>query len=286
MPPPMPNPVELDFRSDVPVFDANVALGRRHDRRVPGATPDELLAEMDRFGIERALVYCQHAVSFDAVEGNRMLLEMVGSHRERLIPQFVFNPAYDELDAFVEGVEGAGVGSVRMAPIQHRYPLRSWVAGDFIAWAAGLERPRELPQQPTPVWISAFDVDPSQLADMLETVPALTVVLCEPHYTHFPWIIPLLRARPNLHVEISRAVIGDAIPRLIEAAGYSRVLNGSWWPEGPIAAQLYALHRCGLDEEQLAAICAGNLDGLLRTRSEGSPSPGGRGPGARPSGEG
>ncbi|MDP6821852.1 MAG: amidohydrolase family protein [Dehalococcoidia bacterium] len=277
----MPNPVDLDFRSDVPVFDANVALGRRHDRRVPAETPGDLLAEMDRFGIDRALVYCQHAVTFDAVEGNRMLLEMIAGHRERLVPQFVFNPAYDDLPAFVKSTEDAGVRSVRMAPTQHKYPLRSWVAGDFIAWAAGLERPRELPQQPTPIWISAFDVDPSQLADMLETVPALTVVLCEPHYTHIPWIIPLLRSRSNLRVEISRAVIGDAIPRLIEAAGHSRVLHGSWWPEGSLAAQLYALHRCGLDQEQLMAICARNLDHLL-----GAPSPGGRGQGARPSGEG
>ena len=264
MPPLMTKLVDLNFRSEVPVFDSNVALGRRHDRRVPGATPDDLLTEMDRFDIERALVYCQHAVTFDAGEGNRMLLEMLGGHRDRLIPQFAFNPAYDNLETFVKSTSDADVRSVRIAPVQHKYPLRSWVAGEFIAWAAGLERPRELPQEPTPVWVSAFDVDPSHLADLLETVPALKIVLCEPHYTQIPWIVPLLRARPNLYVELSRAVIGDAIPRLIEAAGHSRVLHGSWWPEGSLAAQLYALNRCGLDEEKLSAICAGNLEGLLR----------------------
>lgn len=260
----MPNPVDLNFRTEVPVFDANVALGRRHDRRVPGATPDELLADMDRFGIERALVYSQHAVTFDPVDGNKMLLEEIDTHRDRLIPQFVFNPAFDQLSGFVQTAEESGVTSVRIAPTQHRYPLRSWVAGDFISWAAGLERPQELPQIPTPVWVSAFDVDPSHLADMLATVPTLKVVLCEPHYTLMPWIVPMLRTRPNLYVETSRGVISDAIPRLIEAAGYERVLHGSWWPEGPIAAQLYALHRCGLNDAELAAIGGGNLEGLLK----------------------
>jgi hypothetical protein len=262
----MPNPVDLNFRSKVPVFDANVALGRRHDRRVPGATPDDLLEQMDRFGIERALVYCQHALLFDAVDGNRM----IEGHRDRLFPQFVFNPGYDDLPAFVKSTEDADVRSVRISPIQHKYPLRSWVAGDFIAWAAGLERPQELPQAPIPVWISAFDVNPSQLADMLETVPDLKVVLCEPHYTQMPWVIPLLRARPNLYVEISRAVVSDAIPRLIEAAGISRVLAGSWWPEGPIAAQLYAIDRCGLNDDHLAAVSAGNLDRLLTLHASGA----------------
>ncbi len=40
-------------------------------------------------------------------------------------------------------------------------------------------------------------------------------------------------------------------------------MYGSWWPEGPMGAQLYALHRCGLTEEQLRAVCAGNLERLL-----------------------
>ena len=48
---------ETDFRPFVKVFDANVALGRRHDRRVTIDTARDTLTEMDRVGVQQALVY-------------------------------------------------------------------------------------------------------------------------------------------------------------------------------------------------------------------------------------
>ena len=65
--------VDLDFKPAVPVFDANVALGRRHDRRQSVDTAETTLAQMDRVGIERALVYTPHAAVYDSREGNNPL---------------------------------------------------------------------------------------------------------------------------------------------------------------------------------------------------------------------
>ena len=50
--------VDLEFKPTVPVFDANVALGRRHDWIVSADadTPEATLAELARAGIQRALV--------------------------------------------------------------------------------------------------------------------------------------------------------------------------------------------------------------------------------------
>ena len=69
--------VDLHFRPAVPVFDANVALGRRHDRRVTADTVDAVRAEMRRAGIGRALVYSAHSAAFDTRDGNDHLLEML-----------------------------------------------------------------------------------------------------------------------------------------------------------------------------------------------------------------
>ena len=46
--------VDLDFKPSVPVFDANVSIGRRHDKRVAVDTVDGALEEMQRAGIGRA----------------------------------------------------------------------------------------------------------------------------------------------------------------------------------------------------------------------------------------
>ena len=72
--------VDLDFRPEVPAFDANAALGRRHDRRVSKDSAAELLAEMDRAGVQRALVYAPHAAAYDSTEGNARASE---GHRRR-----------------------------------------------------------------------------------------------------------------------------------------------------------------------------------------------------------
>ena len=86
--------VDLDFKPSVPVFDANVALGRRHDRRVTSESAAQALAEMARIGIGRAVVYPAHGVAFDARDGNDYLVEML-SGTTGLVPQFVANPTAD-----------------------------------------------------------------------------------------------------------------------------------------------------------------------------------------------
>lgn len=51
----------LTFTSQVPVFDANLRVGDRHDEPAPCRDRAALLAEMDRHGVERALIY--HALT-------------------------------------------------------------------------------------------------------------------------------------------------------------------------------------------------------------------------------
>ena len=117
------------------------------------------------------------------------------------------------------------------------------------------------------------EFDPSALYDTLSDFPDLNVVLCEVQYPQAPWALALLRALPNLHMEISRFVSTDGVAKLLGIAGESRVLFGSRFPDSPLAAQLYHLHRYGLPESTLRALCGGNLDRLLGSYP---PSPGGR----------
>ncbi len=74
----------------VPVFDANMALGRRHDRRVLFDTVDDALREMDRAGVQRALVYSTVAAS-DPIGGNQRQEEVL-ANAPRLVPQWVCSP--------------------------------------------------------------------------------------------------------------------------------------------------------------------------------------------------
>ena len=245
--------VDLDFRPRVPVFDANVALGRRHNRRVVSDTTEGLLDAMDSTGVERALVYSPFAEDFDTVDGNALLMEMIEG-QPRLVPQFVANPATESLDDFAAEVSRRGVRSVRIAPIAHSYPFTDWVAGPWLEW---------LESEGIPLSIPVDFVDVPQLHDTAKAHPKLNVILAEVHYRHVPWVIPLLRSVHNTYIEMSRFVIANGVARLMDAAGGERVLFGSRFPDSSMGHQIYNLHTNDLDDSTLAAVCAGNLDRLL-----------------------
>lgn len=244
--------VDLDFKSAVPVFDANVALGRRHDRRVRIDTVEGTLQAMSRVGVGRALVYSPHAANFDPGDGNRVLLEMIEGEAS-LVPQFVCIPS-DDLESFAAGIKKHGVRSVRLLPKLHDYPFRDWVVKPWLQWLAA---------EDIHVWIPFDQIDPSELHETLKEYRDLNVVLAEVPYRHAAWALHLLRSLPNLHIETSWFLAIDGVSRLIDAVGDRRILYGSRFPESAMGPHLYHLHRCGLSESSLAAICSGNLKRIL-----------------------
>ncbi len=56
----------------------------------------------------------------------------------------------------------------------------------------------------------------------------------------------------------------EGVARMINAVGEQRVMFGSRFPESALGPQLYNLHHCGLSDETLRAICAVNLERILK----------------------
>ena len=258
--------IELDFKPNVPVFDANMVLGRRHNRRCLFDTAPELIGEMDRLNVDRALVYTPHAVSYDSREGNDYLLQLIDGE-SRLVPQFVCNPSADDLQNFAQCLRSHRIRSIRMLPAVHGYPFRDWVVGPWLEWAATNGIPVWLPVNfgiPTRrSELDANQLDPEAVHDTLSAFPKLQAVLCETQIRHITWVLPLLRSLPNLAVELSRHAITDGVQMFISAVGVERILFGSRFPDSPLGAHLFHLFNCGLAPEPLRLICSGNLERLL-----------------------
>lgn len=256
--------VDLNFRPKVPVFDANIALGRRHDKRVSVDTVEGLLEAMDGAGVNRALVYTPHAVTYDPHDGNSILINEINGE-PRLEPQFICSPTFNRLNAFADEVSESNVRSVRMVPGFHNYPFRDWVVDPWLQWMA---------EAKIPLWIhnewqtqlkraTPYLIDPRDIYETLKANPGVTAVLSEIHYEQFSWVLSLLRSLPNICIEISRFGVGGGIEYLLEAVGERRILFGSRFPDQDINLQLYSLHQSGLSEQTLKAICADNLNSLL-----------------------
>ena len=253
--------VDLDFRPSVPVLDANVSLGRRHDRPVAVDTVEGVRSEMDRAGITRALVYAPHAATYDSVEGNSILMESVRGCGD-FVPQFVCNPALDDLDTVAAHVGAEGVTSVRMLPGVHNSPFRDWVGGPWLDWLSDAGLPLWLPVEHE-VLGAVHEIDPRDVYETLAARPDVRAILGEAKYHDASWALPLVRSLPNLDFELSRFVVTGGITSVVEAIGPERVLFGSRFPDAAMSPQLYSLHHCGLSMDALSAICAGNAERLL-----------------------
>lgn len=260
--------VDLDFMPDVPVFDANINLGRRHDKRVEIDDAEGTIAAMRQVGISRALVYSAHAAYWDPEEGNQILIDTVDNYPS-LIPQFIASP-YDDLDRFIKTAQHNDIRSVRMLPSLYNYAFRDWAIKPWLDWFSSEKIPIWLPVEYTTHVEKNFGrkraIDPTQVYDTLTSHPDLNVVLCDLGDQDFPWAFLLLKSVSNLYLELSGYVAPNGISMAIESIGAERILFGSRFPDAAMSPQLYNLHRCGLSEAALKAICSENLERILGMR--------------------
>ncbi|MCL4859428.1 MAG: hypothetical protein KJZ93_08475 [Caldilineaceae bacterium] len=244
----------LSFRPRVPVFDANVRVGHRHDQPAPFADRSALLAEMDRHGVTRAVVYHAQTEEISPIEGN-YLLEAWLADDERLTPQWSIMPTAASL-AQIQSLHAEGrVSSVRLHDTWSAgLPFRPWAYDELLGW---------LSAQRIPAWIPLPELDPDQLVATLQRHPDLVTVLVGAHYAHHLLVRPLLSVLPNAHLELSRYEPIGEVETLCRAFGAWRLVYGSWCPRYAMGPILFYLHQTDLSDKELALVCGGNVQRLL-----------------------
>ncbi len=244
----------LDFKPRVPVMDANIRVGNTPETPAPFRNQADLLAKMGRHGVERAVVHHAQTESVSPVAGNVYLDDWL-SDDGRLIPQWSVLPTADSL-AQVKGLYAQGkVSSVRLHDTSPAgLPFRPWAYDPVLSWlsATGI-----------PAWIPLPEADAHELVTTLQAYPDLVTVLVGAHYTHALWVRPILRALPNTYLELSRYEPIGEIEALRDEFGAGRLVYGSWYPRYDIGPMLFYLHHTSLNAEELALICAGNLELIL-----------------------
>ena len=242
----------LNFQPRVPVFDANVGVGHRHDRPSPFSDANELLEEMQRHGVDRALIYHVQGEAISAIRGNEALLGWAG---DAFSLQWMAGPGDDSLRQLRGFHASERVASARLhSPEERRMPFVDWLYGPLLDW---------LSAERIPLWVSLADGSPGEIVNTLQRFPDVTVVLLGAHYTHAPMIRPMLRRLPNAFLELSRFENLGEVEALVAEVGAERLLYGSYFPRYAMGPMLFYLHHLEIDDSDLAAICAGNLERLL-----------------------
>ena len=244
----------LTFRPRVPVFDANVRVGDLSDQPAPCRDRAALLAEMDRHGVQQAVIYHALTEEVSPVEGNLLLEAWLGDD-DRLVPQWSVLPTAASL-AQVQALHGQRrVSSVRLHDTRAAgLPFRPWAYDPLLAW---------LNAQRIPVWIPLPSADADELVTTLQGHPDLVTVLVGAHYAHHLQVRPLLTRLPNANLELSRYEPIGEIEALRDEFGAQRLVYGSWYSQYGMGPMLFYLHHTDLSEEELALVCAGNLERIL-----------------------
>jgi hypothetical protein len=243
-------------------FDCNTFIGTPATRapwRPVSAT--ELIAEMDRAGIERALVW--HITQHDGFPllGNDLVDEAVAAHHDRLAPCWTLLPTQSgelgDLDEWLSRAGAAGVKALRAWPKPGRYLLRWEVIGDLLAGMVA----RRVPL----IYAMASGEDTwAELHDLLASCPELRVILSyENCWSADRLFRPLVERYRNVYVDISAYYPPGGIEAFVRSYGPERMLFGTGFPVLCHGAMMLTLAHADIPFEDKQAIAAGNIEQLL-----------------------
>lgn len=235
--------------ADWDIFDANVYVGHSGINGALALEAPELLLEMDRFAIKRALA--SHFVSheYDAVEGNRALDRDAN-------PRFV--PAWSSSTdaASLADIEPRAPRAVRLwfGVFHHNFSSAAWCAGQLLDY---------LQEHNVLTVISRPELEWDAVATLLENFPRLKVLLLDVGYRSDRYLFPLLKRFPNLCFDSSTYVAHRQLECYLEQFGPDRIVFGSRLPLYTPAAALMALGTARVSDSSRLAVAGGNLRRLI-----------------------
>ena len=241
-------------------FDCNVFFGLPVRRPLlPVPTAEMLLAEMDRAGVGKALVW--HIAQHDASPqiGNRLLTDAIRPHPRLLGTWTVLPPQTHEFPApstFFQQMRAARIAALRVFPNSHRFLVNAVSMGELLG---------QMVSRRIPLFVSLRrGMDWPDVYALLKEFPDLVCVICD----HGCWGMdrlyrPLLERYPNVYVDTAQYFLDGGLEALVADYGAKRLLFGSGFPESYLGGMMVALQHARIPDEGKKAIAGGNLERIL-----------------------
>lgn len=231
------------------VMDANVYVGHSGVDGELALEAPELLLEMDRFGIRRALASHFAGFEYDAIEGNRALARILD---ERFVPAWT---ATNEQTS-ISDLESRSPKAVRLwfGIRHHNFSSAPWCSGELMGYLqdAGIL-----------TVISRPEIEWDSMAALLENYPRLKVLVLDTGYRADRYLFPLLRRYPQLYFDSSMYFAHRQLESYLETFGPDRIVFGSRLPLYTPAAALMVLGTARVPDSVRLAVAGGNLRRLL-----------------------
>ena len=238
-------------------FDCDARIGDTIRGARPGVA--ELLAEMDRCGIERALIGHNNWAFSALDDANGEVAAAVAAGANRLTgvwcvlpPQCGETPAPEELFA---AMREQGIGAITLYPEEHRFQLSRLSLGGLMAAAA---------KRKVPVILDFFGEKYDFLYKFMELFPDVVCIARGAYkFGCDRFLRPLLETYKGFHFCFSGYWVPEGVRDLAERYGAKRLLFGSGFPQLNPGSAMLQLRHSGLNDADVAAIAGGNLETML-----------------------
>lgn len=277
----LPTQMNDSTNDKIRFFDCDMWTGTS-DRFPTGGlnSPDALVAEMCRTGIDRALVYHIAARVDPLGPGNERLLEEIAD-QPRLMPAWVISPreltSNGAASAFVEAAHAAGVRAVRMFPGEHGYRVTDTDCRPLLEALeqAGLVLILDAKADRTSM---RTEYDYEGLSNVCQHHPRLPVILTQLHptmgqFSEAARIVSAVQRVSNLHVDSARLQVVAGLRRFVDACGADRVVFGSHLPEVSAGAGIAAVLLSELTESEQRQVAGANLARILGENEDAIATP-------------
>lgn len=245
---------------DLMFFDANCRIGDTINQPGPGVVA--LLGEMDRFGVDRALVRHANIAAAGALATNASLAAMLRQDAAcRLTGVWGALPSQcgelPEPEAFFREMKANRIGALTLSPFEHRYVPCRLTLGRIMDAAA---------ERKIPVLLDAFAGKWDDLYRFVAEFPKNILIYIE---TYGKWgtdrnIRPLLEHYENFYFETAGYWVPEGIRDLVEQYGANRILYGSGFPGYNQGSSMLQLKHSTMDAASLAQVAGKNLESLLK----------------------
>lgn len=255
-------------------------IGHFAFRRVPNSDVAGLLRQMDREGIDLALVSALECVTYRNVQaGNELLHDWLAKAKGRLIGAAVVNPIYPRAaeDARLCLTE-LGMKALRLLPRYHGYRLGEEVLAPGFRQVMGVAAELAAPVSITDeiedrrqhhLMFKPSDLAPDEIAAAIQAYPEVNFVLERIAGGPARRVHELAGGSANWQVDISsRGMLGASvhlgISDLLDWIGADRILLGTGMTLQYPRAPFLKLDSLALDDDTLHRIKGANAARLLR----------------------
>lgn len=222
------------------LIDVNAYLGHFAFRQLRHNTAAGLLELMDRKGIDRAAVSSASAITYrNAQAGNEEVAAEVKSHRDRLIPLAVINPAYvgwrDDLEICHQEF---GMKGLRLYPKWHNYKLTDPACRELIAAATERQMAVSIPIRAEDArqrsWLADVpDVPLAELVELVQVSPVAQFLFVNGiRFDNSPLGQKGQSMPSNYMIDLARVspVVTEELGTLVNNLGADRLVFGSGMP--------------------------------------------------------